>query len=137
MKTIVIALAALTALGAAAPAAAQYGQYDRGYDRYDRGYNHRYDRDHRRFMSINERQARLERRIEQGIRNGQLTRYEAARLRREFRRIAYLENRYRSNGLSGWERADLDRRFDALQAQIRYERRDDERRYGYNEYPRY
>jgi Ni/Co efflux regulator RcnB len=120
MKTIVIALAAVTALASASPAAAQYGQYDRG----------------GRFLSINERQDRLERRIEQGMRNGQLTRAEAYRLRREFQRIARLENRYRSNGLNGWERADLDRRFDALQAQIRFERRDGDR-YGYNEYPRY
>ena len=126
MKTIVIALAAVTALASAAPAAAQYGQYDRAYDQ--RG---------GRFMTINERQARLERRIEQGMRNGQLTRAEAYRLRREFQRIARLENRYRSNGLNGWERADLDRRFDALQAQIRFERRDGDRRYGYNDYPRY
>ena len=69
-------------------------------------------------------------------RRGQLTRGEAYRLRREFQRIAYLENRYRANGLSSWERADLDRRFDALSAQIRFERRDGDR-YGYNEYPRY
>ena len=130
MKTIVIALAAVTALGSAVPAAAQYARsYDRSYDqRYDRG---------ARFMSINERQARLERRIEQGMRSGQLTRAEAYRLRREFQRIAHLENRYRANGLNGWERADLDRRFDALQAQIRFERRDGDRRYGYNDYPRY
>ena len=125
MKTIVIALAAVAALGSAAPAAAQYGQPR--YDRYDGG---------GRFLNINERQARLERRIEQGMRSGQLTRAEAYRLRREFQRIARLENRYRRDGLSRWERADLDRRFDTLQAQIRYERRDGER-YGYNAYRRY
>lgn len=133
MKTVMIALAAATALSAGA-AAAQPGY---GYDRsHDRNYERSYDRGARPWMSINERQARLDRRIDQGLRNGQLTRREAYRLRSEFRRIAYLENRYRSNGLSGWERADLDRRFDALSAQIRYERRDGER-YGYNDYPRY
>lgn len=121
MKTIVIALAAATALTAgAASAQPYYGQ------RHDQG----------RWTSINERQARLDARIDRGIQNGQLNRREAIRLRREFRQIAYLEKRYRSNGLSGWERADLDRRFDALSAQIRHERRDGDR-YGYNEYPRY
>jgi hypothetical protein len=119
MKTLAIALAAATVLSAGAASAQPYG-YARG----------------DRWMSINERQARLDQRIEQGLRNGQLTRGEAYRLRREFRRIAYLENRYRSNGLSGWERADLDRRFDALSAQIRSERHDGDR-YGYNTYPRY
>ena len=129
MKTLAIALAAATVLTAGAACAQPYG-YDRG--DYGRGDYARGDR----WMSINERQARLDQRIDQGIRSGQLTRGEAYRLRREFQRIAYLENRYQANGLSGWERADLDRRFDALSAQIRYERRDNDR-YGYNEYPRY
>ena len=119
MKTLAIALAAATVLTAGAASAQPYG-HARG--------------DH--WMSINERQGRLDQRIDQGMRNGQLTRGEAYRLRREFQRIAYLENRYRANGLSSWERADLDRRFDALSSQIRFERRDGDR-YGYNEYPRY
>ena len=70
--------------------------------------------------SINQRQAILERRIERGVRSGSLTRSEAARLRGEFRAIANLEARYRaSNGLQPRERADLDQRFDLLQARIR------------------
>ena len=69
--------------------------------------------------SINQRQAILERRIDRGMRNGSLTRGEAARLRTEFRAIANLEARYRANGLQPRERADLDRRFDLLQARIR------------------
>lgn len=75
--------------------------------------------------NVNQRQAQLEQRIEVGIRNGSLTRSEAGRLRAEFRGLERLEARYRaSNGLSRSERADLDRRFDALSAQIRYERHD-------------
>jgi hypothetical protein len=70
--------------------------------------------------SINARQAVLDRRIDMGVRNGSLTRLEAARLRSEFRTIANLEARYRaSGGLQARERADLDRRFDILQARIR------------------
>ena len=136
MKTLVTALAAataLTAVGAGVATAQPYG-YAYG-QRYERPYDRTYERDGQ-WMSINERQARLDRRIDRGLRTGELTRNEAWRLRNEFRRIAYLESRYRMNGLSAWERADLDRRFDALSAQIRFERRDGDR-YGYNEYPRY
>ncbi len=86
------------------------------------------------WMNINQRQAQLDRRIDRGVRNGQITRREAIGLRSEFQAIARLENRYRVNGLSQWERADLDRRFDTLSARIRYERHDGDRYgYGYGE----
>jgi hypothetical protein len=79
---------------------------------------------HNAWVSINQRQAQLDRRIDQGVRSGSLNRREAYRLRTEFNQIARLETRYRVNGLNGWERADLDRRFDRLSAQIRAERHD-------------
>lgn len=121
MKTVVMALAAVTALSAGAASAQGYGYGGR------------------QWISINEREARLDARIEQGIRSGQLTRSEAYRLRSELDGLQRLEVRYRRGGLNGWERADLDRRFDALSAQIRFERRDEDRRYGYNDryYPRF
>lgn len=118
MKTLIVTLAAATALTAGA-AAAQPG----------------YGRDH--WTSINQRQVMLERRIERGVERGDLTRREAYHARAKFNDIARLEVRYRRGGLSQWERADLDRRFDALAAQIRWDRRDGDRRYGYNDYPRY
>ena len=77
------------------------------------------------WTNINQRQAQLDQRIDQGVRNGSLTRYEAANLRAEFNGIARLEARYRrTGGLQGWERVDLQRRFDILSARIRYERHD-------------
>jgi hypothetical protein len=77
------------------------------------------------WQSINQRQANLDQRIDVGVRNGSLTRNEAVRLRAEFRDLSRLEARYRSSyGLSQAERRDLDRRFDALSARIRYERND-------------
>lgn len=77
------------------------------------------------WQGINARQARLDQRIDQGIRQGTLNRREATRLRADFRGLLQLENRYRrSNGLSQFERRDLDRRFDALSQRIRYERND-------------
>lgn len=103
MKKFLLMAAAVSALGFAAPAAAQ-------------SYNG--------WQSINQRQAQLDQRIDVGVRNGSLTRSEAASLRAQFRGIAALEARYRRDGLSSWERNDLDRRFDSLSQQIRYQRHD-------------
>jgi hypothetical protein len=122
MKKILLSIAAVSAVAAAVPAVASaqaYG-YDRGPDRgYDRGYQD----------VGGDRVARLDQRIDMGIRSGGLSRSEAWRLKGDLRETARLESRYRRGGLSGWERADLDRRYDRISAQIRYERHD--RDYGY------
>jgi hypothetical protein len=105
MRKLLAAAAAVSVLAVAAPASAQTWQ------------------------SINARQANLDHRIDVGVRNGDLTRTEAARLRAEFRDLVELEADYRySGGLSLSERRDLDRRFDLLAARIRYERHDAEDR---------
>lgn len=107
MRKLLAMAVAAGALAAAAPASAQMWQ------------------------SINQRQAQLDARIDAGVRDGSLTRQEAFRLRGEFNDLARLEASYRaSGGLDLRERADLDRRFDALSAQIRYQRNDDQQR-GY------
>jgi hypothetical protein len=135
MKTLIASLAAIAAVTAvAAPAAAQpyghdryqQGRYEQARPDQNRDWN-RGDRRHER-LSINERQQNLERRIERGIRNGDLSRREAYRLRGESRQIAQLESRYRVNGLSQWERSDLNRRMDRLESQIRAERNDHDNR---------
>lgn len=122
MKKILLSIAAVSAVAAAVPAVASAQSYDRGpgpgYGR--GGYNQDVGGD---------RVARLDQRIDMGIRNGGLTRNEAWRLKGDLRETARLESRYRRGGLSGWERADLDRRYDRISAQIRYERND--RDYGY------
>jgi len=107
MKRILISLAALATV--AAPLAAHAAPW----------------------QSVNQRQAKLEQRIDQGVRSGQITRPEAARLRGEFRSISRLEVSYRrSNGLSMRERNDLDARFDRLSRQIKAERHDRDDRDG-------
>lgn len=76
------------------------------------------------WVNINARQANLDRRIDMGVRNGDLTRREATQLRSEFRSLVRLEADYRRGGLNMRERADLDRRFNILSDRIRYERND-------------
>lgn len=81
------------------------------------------------WQNINARQANLEQRIDQGVRSGTLTRGEAQRLRGDYAALNRLESSYRRSGggLSNWERADLNRRFDRLSAQVRVDKHD--RRY--------
>ena len=78
------------------------------------------------WQNINARQARLDARIDQGIRSGALSRREAVSLRAEFNSLVRLEAQYRRSrpGLTMAERRDLDRRFDALSARIRIEKHD-------------
>jgi len=117
MKKIIISslmAASAIALSAGAASAQSWRGDDRG-----------------RWVSINERQQRLEMRIDRGVQRGDLTRREAWRLRQQMNDVARLEHRYRMNGLSNWERADLDRRFDRVSAQIRFERQDGQYGSGY------
>lgn len=78
------------------------------------------------WQSINQRQANLSQRIDQGVRTGALNRNEAFRLRTQFRALAQLEADYRRSrpGLTVAERRDLDRRFDALSRRIQIQKRD-------------
>jgi len=78
---------------------------------------------------INQRDARIEHRIDQGARRGDLTRPEAARLRGELRSIERLERYYRrTGGMTAWERRDLERRLDVLDRQVFRNRHDRQRR---------
>jgi hypothetical protein len=81
------------------------------------------------WQSINQRQANLNARINEGVRRGGLTRIEAARLRARMGQLNRLEWRYRrTGGLSAWERADLNRRFDSISRSVRVQRHDWQRR---------
>lgn len=76
------------------------------------------------WVPVGQRVANLNVRIDQGVRNGSLTRPEAMRLRTQLRDLQGLEARYRRGGLTIAERADLDRRLDRLSAQVRFEKHD-------------
>jgi hypothetical protein len=134
MKKFLIPAIALAAASVAVPAMAQnYGSQERGrYEQDHRGdRGDRYERDNRgAWQSISQRKYQLDRRIDVGLRNGQLSRREALRLKTELNALVRLEYSYQRGGLSARERAELDRRYDRLSAQVRAERRDrDNRRY--------
>ena len=133
MKKILISIAAASALAAAAaPAAAQ--SYDRGHDRgdyrHDRGGDRHDDRG-------GDRADMLKFRIDRAERSHQISRREAFRLREQVRVTERLSWRYRADGVvTRWERADLDRRFDSIRVQLRYERNDRDYGAGYGGYRR-
>ena len=134
MKKIALIALAAASLGAmAAPAAAQsYDRspdrsYDRSYDRsHDRSANARWDYRHDwdRGFNINQMQQRLDHRIDRGVRNGRLTREEARRMHAQFRDIARLDATYRRNGLSRYERNELERRLVTFERRLDNQLRD-------------
>ncbi|MES2055763.1 MAG: hypothetical protein V4564_07495 [Pseudomonadota bacterium] len=109
MKKITILIASLGFAATALPVAASAAPYPQA-----------------QWQTVNQRQANLYNRIDQGIRSGALNRVEASRLKAEFRQIANLEAQYRRSrpGLTIAERRDLDRRFDRLSARIRIQKHD-------------
>ena len=127
MKKIVISLVAATALaGAVTPAmASPHGGYGGGYGGgRDGGYGGGYE------APVSQAQE-LEFRINRSERRGAISHREADRLRYDLRLVERLSWQYRRDGLTRWERADLDRRFNMIQASLRYERNDRDYGYGY------
>jgi hypothetical protein len=116
MKKFLIPAIALAAASVAVPAMAQnYGAQHRA---------PAYAQNHNGWQNIAQRKHQLDRRIDQGERNRQLSAREATRLRSELNALVRLERSYMRGGLTMRERAELDRRYDRLAAQIRDERRD-------------
>lgn len=118
MKRVILSLTAVAALATALPAAAQgFGP---------QGWGNRFNDD------------RIEFRINQGIRDGSLTRNEARNLRAQLQDARRVERAYLRDGrVSGREANDLDRRYAALNQRLRWERNDGQNRnvrspgYGY------
>ncbi|MEI9928371.1 MAG: hypothetical protein WDN44_12610 [Sphingomonas sp.] len=114
MKKITILLAGIGMVAAAVPAAASAAPLGAPYGAAQG------------WQNINARQARIEAKINQGVRSGALDRREAVQLRSEFRGLVALEARYRASrpGLTLAERQDLDRRFDQLERRVFVEKHD-------------
>lgn len=82
------------------------------------------------WMSINQRQATLDQRIDQGIRSGRLTRLEASRLRGKFHDLQVMEARFRRSGgvLTMQERRELDQRMAQISNRVTAQTHDAQRR---------
>ena len=115
-KTSFIALAATSAIAAAAPASAQSGGY--GGNAYGANSN------------IEVRADQLQMRLQAGVRSGAITRSEAMPLRAQLRELMRLESLYARDGISGRERADLQHRINSLRQGIRMAERGADGRYG-------
>jgi len=127
MKALIASVAALAALAAAVPASAQ------SWDRNDRGFdNGRFDNRFDNRGRGGSEAARIEQRIEVGLRNGSLTRTEAVRLRTQLRTVQHLEWRYARDGrVTPNEARELDRRYAQVTMRLRMENRDrDNRGFG-------
>lgn len=78
-----------------------------------------------------QRRADLDARINAGVRDGSISRYEADRLRADYDALVQLETRYAADGrMTTTERADLRDRYRALSLRVGDERRDDDMGYG-------
>jgi hypothetical protein len=95
-------------------------RYDRHYAQGGWGYGHRPGE----WVSIRDRADWLSQRIDRAVQDGRLGRRDARDLRMQLNGIEDMEARYmRDRHLGPGERADLDRRFDALSSRINYEAR--------------
>lgn len=109
MNKLLITAGAVGALAFAAPAAAQYanqGTYDQG-GYHQGGYA---NTNTGGAVGVQTRIARLDARIEAGLRSGAIDRNEGRALRQQLRDIERMERQYSRNGLTHQERADLQQR---------------------------
>lgn len=111
-KKALLSLLAASAVAIATPTLAQsYGGHGGGYG-YGQG------------GGLNREQAQLAQRIDRAAYRGTISRREAANLRWQLEEFQRLEWRYRRDGLSRWERNDLDQRLNRIRRDLREDRRD-------------
>ena len=135
MRKSLIALAAVGMLASGAVAADSYtvriGEHDgRSFVTVqDYGNDFRGWYDEGRRMTIDERQVRINARIEHGLQTRALTRREARQLERQLALTEERERAYEADGrLTGRERAVLHRDLDTVAQRLRFEQHDAERR---------
>jgi hypothetical protein len=130
MKKILFAAVGLSAIAAAAPAAAQ-GYPGYGYNQpYGQAYGYNYGDQQGVVRSYLIRADQLRRQVDRLDNRDRINEREARRLRAA---AADLQNRtraYAQNGLSGRERAELDQRFAQLQQALRRDARDGRGQWG-------
>ena len=107
-------LAGAIVLAAGAPAVSQVGS----------GYRYNYQDPYYQIQQLRQR-------LESGIQTRRISQREGYRLRQELGGLYQLASRYNSNGLSRYEREDLNRRIANLRERIRYAHRGSDYRGGY------
>lgn len=115
MRKVLLSVGLATVALTATPAAAQGFGWDRGNAQYRDG--------------ASQELWRLSQRVDRGIQRGDLTRREADYFRREIAQLRYLDQRFSYGGYNWRERQQLDQRIDRLRDRLRFERRDDDRRW--------
>lgn len=119
-KKALLSMLAASAVAVATPVLAQdHGRHGGGRGGYDHGYNGGWNGG-----GLNGEQARLAQRIDRAAYSGRISRREAQNLRYQLEEYQRLEWRYRRDGLSNWERRDLQNRLDRIERNLREERRD-------------
>lgn len=121
-KKALLSLLAASAVAIATPTLAQsYGRDHDGRGGYGHngGYNGGWNGG-----GLNGEQARLAQRIDRAAYSGRISRREAQNLRYQLDEYQRVEWRYRRDGLSRWEREDLQRRLDRIERNLRDERWD-------------
>jgi len=117
MNKLLTALAAVSALAIAAPAASQYSTQGNAYGT----------------AGFSSRIARLDARIQAGIQAGSIDRQEARTLRQQLRGISRLERQYSRNGLSQPERQELQSRLRDFRQDLAFAEDRSDRYGGYDE----
>ena len=116
------------ATGTASAAATDAARYRNGFGHVQ--YSQYNERQAERVTAVDEREARLERRIRRGQSDGGITQWEARRLQRELESIRQKEQAYRADGrLDRREFAELSAELDRLSEHVREQRWDDQRRW--------
>lgn len=70
---------------------------------------------------VSQREDSLRARIDNGVRDGDLSIDQAARLRVELRQIVDLDARYQDDGMSDWQSRDLNSRLSLLASRLNYD----------------
>jgi len=68
-----------------------------------------------------QREANIRDRINDGLADGDLSTYQADRLKMELRQIVDLDNRYQDEGMADWQVRDLNSRLSLLRSRLNYD----------------
>jgi hypothetical protein len=115
MRKIIISAVLLSTAFAAAPAAAQYRDYNRGYG-YDQGYTQHHGR------GIEQQLRQISQRIDNMYQRRLLSNNEASRLQRDVQNIERRLYDYARNGLSQREHQEIQYRIHNLRERLQRER---------------